>query len=164
MEVPERLKSALLHVIGEGPLTEECRLSAKQRIAEERTRELEMFADSQMVKDFYELQQRLKIRKPPLNLRVSDGSFTVTNYYDASETEGERKKNKIPTVYNSSPLYCILSKLKRIIRSRKLCDTLTSDEKVIMEDVNLVFKPGNMYLILGTSRMTIFCVITMIMN
>lgn len=160
MEVPEKLKSALLYVVGEGPIPEELRISAKERIAEERRLELEMFADSQMVKDLHELQKRLKIRKPPLNLRVSDGSFTVTNYYDASESEEKRKKIKIPTVYNSLPLYAILHKLKRMIRSRKLCDTLTSEEKVIMKGVNLIFKPGDMYLVLGTSRTTILCFIT----
>lgn len=160
MEVPERLKASLLYVVGEGPLLEECCLSAKERIAEERRLELEMFADSQMVKDLHELQQRLQIRKPRLDLRVSDGSFTVTNWYDASETEGHRKKIKIPTVYNSGLAYAILSKLKRIVRSRKLCEKLTSEEKVILEGVNLVFNPGKMYLILGTSRMTILCFIT----
>ena len=155
MEVPERLKASLLYVIGEAPLPEYCSLSAKERIAEERKLELEMFADSQMVKDLYELQQRLQIRKPNLKLRVSDGSFTVTNWYDATELEGKRKKIKIPTVYNSGLLYAIMSKLKRIVRSRKLCDKLTSEEKVIMENVNLVFDPGKMYLILGTSRTAI---------
>jgi hypothetical protein len=118
-----------------------------------------MFADNQMVKDLHELQQRLKIRKPPLNLRVSDGSFTVTNYYDASESEHKRKKIKIPTVYNSGLLYAIVSKLKRIRRSRKLCEKLTSEERVVMEGVNLLFKPGNMYLVLGKSKTTILCFI-----
>jgi hypothetical protein len=159
VEVPERLKSALLYVVGEGPLPEECRLLAKERIAEERRHELEMFADNQMVKDLHELQQRLKMRKPPLNLRVSDGSFTVTNYYDASESEDKRKKIKIPTVYNSGLLYAIVSKLKRIRRSRKLCEKLTSEERVVMEGVNLLFKPGNMYLVLGKSKTTILCFI-----
>ena len=159
MEVPERLKASLLYAVGEGPLPEYCRLSAKERIAEERRLELEMFADSQMVKDLYELQQRLQIRKPNLDLRISDGKFTITNWYDATELEGERKKIKIPTVCNSSLLYAIVSKLKRIVRSRKLCDKLTSEEKVIMEGVNLVFDPGKMYLVLGTSRTTILCFI-----
>jgi ABC-type multidrug transport system ATPase subunit len=36
-----------------------------------------------------------------------------------------------------------------MIKRRQLCETLTSETNVVMEGVNLVFKPGNIYLVLG---------------
>jgi hypothetical protein len=64
-------------------------VSAKERLSSNRTLELALFADSPLVKDYFELQQRLQIRKPPLDLRISNGSFTVTNYYDADDDASE---------------------------------------------------------------------------
>jgi len=102
-----------------------------------------------------ELTKKLKSKPPYFSLRVKDGSYTVTNYYEDSSakdnSDGEqpdgprRAKQKIATVKTESPLFklrnllfkCLTGDLKR-----------HKEEVVVMDQVNLAFEPSKMYLVL----------------
>jgi hypothetical protein len=103
------------------------------------------------------LMKKLKAEPPHFDLRVKDGSYTVTQYYkedvfakkgeEGKASDSNRAKQKIQTVTNQSPFYklftCLVGcvKNKGDIKQKKV-------EKVIMDGVNLTFEPGKMYLVL----------------
>ena len=92
-----------------------------------------------------------------MTLRVKDGSYKVTNYYDESQLikreDGKReKRQKIATVFNSSPAFALYQKLKRILLTGRLWDHLKKEEKYVMNGINLSFQSGKMYLVLGPPR------------
>lgn len=108
------------------------------------------------------MREKLKLTSGFIDVRIKNGKYTATNYYDddiqlmkrGTEDDGmldhsnHRAKQKIETVRTSSPLYklyqtllkCIVN--KGDIRKRK-------EEAVLMEGVNLVLEQGKMYLVLG---------------
>lgn len=62
-----------------------------------------------------------------------------------------KRKQKIATVFNSSPVYAVLQRLKRLSQG-KIIERLRTEKRQVMEGVNLIFEPGKMYLILGAPR------------
>ena len=74
--------------------------------------------------------------------------------YQAQQTVSARK-NKIPTVYNTSVAYPIYKAMKRYrkdgIRAawNQLCHTPEYEMVDILRDINLVLQPGRSYLVLG---------------
>jgi len=73
----------------------------------------------------------------PVEVRIK--GLTYTALFNRSEP-------KIKTVYNSSSLYRLGKKWKRF---RGKIPPAKTEEKHILKDINLVFKPGTQYLVLG---------------
>ncbi len=71
----------------------------------EREEILEKYAADVLVQQSYELMEKLKTKHPDRTVRVKDGSFKVTDYFDADEEEGKKKKQKMATVYNLSRIH-----------------------------------------------------------
>lgn len=104
-----------------------------------------------------EMKKKLKPRTPHFSLRVKNGSYTITNYYDEdggpgdSPHEGEgdgaprRAKQKIPTVKTESPVFKLRNLLCKLLKGQL---KRRKEEVVIMDQVNLAFEPGKMYLVL----------------
>lgn len=151
-EIPRTLKGTLLYTLGEGELPKKGRrrVGVKESIVAIRTQQMQSFAEDQLVKEFRELERKFKIQRHQIDLRVKNGSFKVTNYHDSSEAPAEKgAKQKVANVFNSSFLSALIEKVKRIGRTGKLCEKLTSEDQYIMEDINLAFESGKMYLVLG---------------
>ena len=75
-----------------------------------------------------------------------DVSYKVPSYNE------EWGKNKIRTLYNTSPLYVVkkcLERLKKLGKSPIMGSSMPTDTTNVLTDVNLVFKPSKMYLVLG---------------
>lgn len=113
--------------------------------------------ESDLIKQVAETNRKLQAKLPHLDLRVMDGKYEVTNYFDdddddepVEEEDGRprRAKQKIPTVRSESPLYKFYRMIRRGIKNRGNI-SLRRQDTVIMEGVNLVFEPGKMYLVLG---------------
>jgi ABC-type lipoprotein export system ATPase subunit len=154
-------------VIGKGPeptsslisssKEDETRIPVKDSISSARAEALRLLADNPLVRDFEQLAAKLESKPTQYDLRIKDGSFKVTRYYEekptANAANGEagnrRAKQKIATVRNQSPLFAIFQKVKRIFKTGKLCEKLDSEDQYIMKNVNLAFESGNMYLVLG---------------
>jgi hypothetical protein len=119
-------------------------------------------ADNDIARDFRELMQKLKARAIPINVRVKNGSYKVTNYIsedihpgfskhanenDDNNESGHLAKQNIQTVQNQNPCYKIAQLLlkcvvnKGNVRGRK-------EEKYLMEGVDLALESGKMYLVL----------------
>jgi len=109
-------------------------------------------AEDETVKLIKEMFIKLKSKPPNFALCVKNGSYKITNYYEDtndSKSDGQhgprRAKQKILTVKTESPIY----KLQNF-----LCKCLKGEVKrrkevvSIMDEVNLFFDPGKMYLVL----------------
>jgi len=72
-----------------------------------------------------------------VEVKVQDFSYKV---------KVEEADKKIQTVYNQSGVYMVWSWIKRVCRHQKKAEM---EEKILLDNINLVFKPGRMYLILG---------------
>ena len=98
---------------------------------------------------------RVKPQFPGVDVRVKDGSYTVTNYiedlgHDYDKIDGPRRaKQKIATVQTESPVYKLFKALKKFVTTGKWGSPTRKETKVVMEGVNLVLQPGKLYLILG---------------
>ena len=78
------------------------------------------------------------IRNEPLEVRMEDFSYTVM----------VNPNTKVDTVFNSSFLYPLYKFYKRKFRGEDE-GNIDLVPKTILDRVNLVFKPGKMYLVLG---------------
>jgi ABC-type lipoprotein export system ATPase subunit len=152
VQVPKELKRALRHALKEKAPDPPGHSTFQERLLSEREEILEKYAEDVLVQQSYELMEKLKTKHPDRTVRVKDGSFKVTDYFDADEEEGKKKKQKMATVYNSGPTYMILDRIKRMIRSGRPCPKLMSHERVCMKGVNLFLEPGKTYLVLGAPR------------
>lgn len=83
--------------------------------------------------------QPLISHQPPLEVRMEDVTYTVR----VDETS-----RKIKTVYNSSILYLLNNFVKRVWKCQPREKKEPTFQKVLA-GINLVFKPGRQYLILG---------------
>lgn len=108
--------------------------------------------ENETVKLIRELHRKLKSKVPNFSLRIKDGSYTVTNYLEGeSNQKGDtedgphRAKQKIATVKTESPVYKLRKLLGRCIKGEIKRE---KQEVVIMDQVNLAFEPGKMYLVL----------------
>jgi hypothetical protein len=97
--------------------------------------------ESKFLKEVSELAKEFNMHFPKtyssIEVKVQDFSYKVA--IDVEDT-------KIRTVLNQSPIHDVWHWMKRIYNGQKKKEKL---EKVLLEDINLVFKPGRMYLILG---------------
>jgi ABC-type multidrug transport system ATPase subunit len=76
----------------------------------------------------------------PVEIRMSNVSFSVP-YTEAS--------TKIKTVYNSSFVYHAVKLFKRLREGKFRAETEDVRHKIVLDNISLRFKPGNMYLVLG---------------
>jgi ABC-type multidrug transport system fused ATPase/permease subunit len=75
----------------------------------------------------------------PLNVEVKMNNFSY-------KLKVDEESHSIRTVYNQSFIYNAGQSMKRIYRGEKKPEP---KEKVLLDRINLVFKPGRMYLVLG---------------
>jgi ABC-type multidrug transport system ATPase subunit len=126
-------------------------LSFQERLQSDRTHIIEEHSDSPIVRQMMEVRAKLGIKEYEASVKIKDGSFAVTQYFDESDPNA-KKKSKIPTVYGTGPVGVVVQKLKRLWRIKSLCDKLSTQEKSIMKGVNLSFEPGKTYLVLGAPQ------------
>jgi ABC-type multidrug transport system ATPase subunit len=126
-------------------------LSFQDRLTSDRTHIIEQYSDSPIVRQIAELLVKLKVKQPETTVKVKGGSFAVTQYIDESNPNAKRKP-KIATVYTTGPVGVLHQKLKRIWRTKSLCDKMSNREKYVMKDVNLSFEAGKTYLVLGAPQ------------
>jgi hypothetical protein len=103
---------------------------------------------------FREWISKVKPKFPAIDVRVKNGSYTVTQTVediDDSRPEGQprRAKQKIRTVQTESPLFKLLNGIFRLLTTGRCGDATHKETKVIMEGVNLALDPGKLYLVLG---------------
>jgi hypothetical protein len=155
LEIPAHLKQSLLVEANLEEVKDEPGvLTVKDHLEELKPKEsIQLVSLTDEIKS---LMIQLKAEPPNVDLRVKDGSYTVTSYYkedvfaknEEEQADGPRRaKQKIQTVRNQSLFYklctCLVGcvKNKGDIKQKKI-------EKVIMDGVNLAFEPGKMYLVL----------------
>ena len=100
---------------------------------------MEAMEKMERFKSFHTLAREVEGRKLkfPLEVRVSHLTYKVPVPVDV---------DKIRTVYNMSPVYFARKFFQRIWRGEK---KEQAAQKVILDDISLMFKPGRMYLVLG---------------
>ena len=100
-------------------------------------------------KKLSELIDTLQAKFPDFDIRIQDGSYTVTNYIDdkVANDDGSphRARQKIKTVRTESPVFKLFSLIRRCIKGEIKRKT---EEKSIMEKVNLAFSSSKVYLVL----------------
>lgn len=133
------------------------------------SREKQSLQTHPLIQTWKERGDKLQLSIPTLDLRIKNGKYSVINQYDEdpnkeeereqqkyeaiSTTEGEespprrRAKQHINTIATSGPLMKIWRKIKRIVTTGKL--TNYKKETIIIDNINLVFTPGKMVLMLG---------------
>lgn len=103
---------------------------------------------------------RVKPQFPGVDVRVMNGSYTITNYledggdgdhdYENVANSGPRRaKQKISTVQTESPIYKLFKTLQKLVTTGKCGSPTRKETKVVMDGINLVMQPGKLYLILG---------------
>lgn len=98
---------------------------------------------------------RVKPSFPGSEVRVRDGSYTVTNNVEEADSSYDqvpgpkRAKQKIRTVQTESPVYKLLTALRKLVTTGKCGSPTHKETKVVMEGVNLALDPGKLYLVLG---------------
>jgi ABC-type cobalamin/Fe3+-siderophores transport system ATPase subunit len=102
------------------------------------------------VKEFKQILESLQSAPPNFSLRVKNGSYKITNYYDYDPdkvvVDGKRVKQKIATVRTESVLY----KLKKLVTKCFKGELKPyKKESIILDQINLSLEPGKMYLVLG---------------
>ena len=94
--------------------------------------------DHPIIAEFQSNVQTLNAQLPDFDLRIRDGSFKVR----VPDDDGTQR---ISTVRNSNLIYYLVSFLSRCINGEVQKPTV---EKTIIDEVNLYFEPGKMYLVL----------------
>ena len=108
-------------------------LFSKEELAKETEREKRMQEQqASFVKRFH-----IGAVEFPIEVRIQSLTYTVP--VDPHST-------KIPTVYNSSNIYHIYKFLQRLWRGES---KPKPGKKKVLDDINLVLRPGKMYLVLG---------------
>jgi hypothetical protein len=155
LEIPAELKQSLLvesklEAAKEEPIALTVKEHLQSLTPEESVQEVSI------TDEVTALMKKVKADPPAFDLRVKDGSYTVTNYVDEdaiAKKEDEtgdhprRATQKIQTVQNQNPFYMLVACLFRCVKNKGNLKQQTV-EKVIMDGVNLVFEPGKMYLVL----------------
>jgi ABC-type multidrug transport system ATPase subunit len=102
-----------------------------------------------LVKQAVELLEKLGVKKIDLSLRIKDGSYKFTERVDESQAKKD-EVHRIETVYNGAPIQSTWHKLKRLVTCNK--DGLKTIEHFPLKHINLNFKQGKTYLVLGAPR------------
>jgi exonuclease I len=110
--------------------------------------------EPQLAKEVQLVRDKLAIRQPVLEVHVRDGSYVVTNHVDEEmhpsaeeDDKPHRAKQKVHTVKNSSPFYSLAQLVLRCFGTKRSVRRVPKNVTV-MENVNLIFHPGKIYLIL----------------
>ena len=94
---------------------------------------------------------QVKAKPPPFTLRIKNGSYKVTNMVDpmdaVQDNPSGRAKQKIKTIKTESVLYKFRNFVERCMKGRSM--RTQKVEVTIMDQVNVAFQPGKMYLVLG---------------
>ena len=102
------------------------------------------------VKEMNEILAKLQSAPPNFSLRVKNGFYKITNYYDTDpqqQANGGRAKQKIATIRSESPIYKIGKMITKCLKG----ELKTYKEDVtILDQINLTLEPGKMYLVLGS--------------
>lgn len=146
VDVPEGLR----HKLEASIHCAEMHAATHTEFLEEHTRERRAsIQEDETVKFINELNKKLLVKVPNFSLRVKNGSYTITNYYDASKKDAKatdgRAKQKIATVKTESPVYKLSKLLCRCLKGNMKPQ---KKEVIVMDQVNLAFEPGKMYLVL----------------
>lgn len=95
----------------------------------------------------------LRMELPHLDLRVKNGGYKVVNYFEEDPDKHRdngggprRARQQVKTIFTAGPLSKIVRAFKRYAKGQF---SLYSKETVILDGVDLLFKPGKMYLVLG---------------
>ena len=94
---------------------------------------------------------QVKAKPPPFTLRIKNGSYKVTHLIDPMEAVKEntsgRAKQKIKTIQTESIIYKFRNFVERCMKGKSM--RTQKVEVTIMDEVNVAFQPGKMYLVLG---------------
>ena len=123
--------------------------SFQERLVDERMDSKQEYAENPLVRQIQEVMAKLNVRaRFAPSVQVTNGSYTITSYIDESDPNAT-KKPKVATVYTAGPAGMLSEKLKRVWRTKSLCDTLSTRQKFAIQNVNLCLQPGKTYLVLG---------------
>ena len=100
--------------------------------------------DSEPIRDLRSKLERAKRHNAPFEVRIKDGSYKVKTPVGPSVEAG---RQHIATVANAGCAYRLREAYRRLLATGS-CKQVTED-KIIMEGINLVLEGGKMYLILG---------------
>ena len=115
-----------------------------------------LIEEIEAVRHLKEILKKVKADPPNFELRIKDGSYTVIKYYDdqdagnpetSAHSDGgpRRAKQKIRTVKSESPVFKLKNLLVNCVNGNLI---KRKEEVVIMDQVNVAFEPGKMYLVL----------------
>jgi hypothetical protein len=110
--------------------------------------------EPQLAREVQLVRDKLAIRQPVLEVHVRDGSYVVTHYVEEDlnpsiqeDGKSRRAKQKVKSVKNSSSMYALVQSVVRCF-SKESSVRRVATPVTIMENVNLLFEPGKIYLIL----------------
>ena len=121
-------------------------------VSQTHERRASVAADDETVQFIKETLAKLKSRPPNFSLRVKNGSYKITNYYDhdphatKNAGAGGRVKQKIATVRSESPIFKLKNWIVKCIKGELKPH---KEEVTILDQINLALEPGKMYLVLG---------------
>lgn len=139
LDIPVTLRSIILEE--DIPEEEQEERPLLESLRDARKAELALLDDDELVKELRNTKAKLKADPPKINLRVTDGSYTVNKVIQ----EGGR----IDTVLNQSPIFRVRKTIQEMITTRDVDVRAKKEKKVIMDGVNLNFDSGKIYLVLG---------------
>jgi ABC-type multidrug transport system fused ATPase/permease subunit len=100
--------------------------------------------ETELIKDLRSKMERLKLRDASFEVRIMDGSYMVETPVESS---GKAGVQHIATVSNSGFVFRMGQAVRRLLATGSCKQT--TEEKTIIEGVNLVLEAGKMYLVLG---------------
>ncbi len=100
--------------------------------------------ETELIKDLRSKMERLMRRDASFEVRIKDGSYKVETPIESSSKAGVQH---IATVTNAGCVY----RMRQAVRSLLATGSCkqTTEEKTILDGVNLVLEEGKMYLVLG---------------
>jgi ABC-type multidrug transport system ATPase subunit len=114
------------------------------------TRRRSTIEQNDVVAGLRNLLKQVKAKPPPFTLKIKNGSYKITNHIDptdATDNETGRAKQKIKTIRSESIVFKLQAYVKRLMKGSSA--RVQKVEVTIMDQVNVAFQPGKMYLILG---------------
>ena len=121
--------------------------------------------DHALMERIRERNKALDSKLPYMELRLKDVRYTITNHFqddpnkkkkgdyesaanNQQQEEGPRRATQhIETVYSAGPIFRFWKKFNRLIKKGKCSDY--AQDTTIIDNINLVFEPGKMVLLLG---------------
>lgn len=160
MDIPEELRHQIARGVREIETIEQCvvttqtdLLVAKQEERRSSVHQIELHTQ------LTELFRKLQANPPDFSLRVRDGSYTITQFFesdpnqtstnDPENQDNKRVRQKIKTVRTESYVYKLVHCLYKLVRCKQ---QQYKQERIIMENVNLALEPGKvrMHVVCGT--------------